>query len=526
MSKREILVGVVDQTIDVFVQDSSSTVGAGLAALVYNSASLTCYYRKGATGASAQLVLATQTVGGAHSDGGFVQIDATNMKGVYRLDLSDTMVAAAGMLTVVLRGAANMAPCVLEIEVVAVNKFDGVRQGLTALPNAVAGAASGLPLKAAAGDFLNVANIPQVAPDGVGGLPTTTKITDARLGSLTDWLNGGRLDLLLDAIPTTPMRGTDNAAPAATALSNAVWTDAKAGYIPAGLMPTQAEVLAIQNNTRVRVIVPPVVERPDAGSTTYRLWTYLYDTAGNMEAPESLPTITAQNNTGTDRSAGLSAVTNPSTGVYYADYTVASGHAIEGLLFQWSVVEGGVTRTHGAQALVVDTTAVDFTAADRTKLETLATDYTTARAGYLDNLSAGAAALEATLTAIKGATFAGATDSLEAIRDRGDATAAALAAVQADLPGRITKNVALANFTFLMVLTSDHVTGGTGLTVTAERSIDGAAFAACANAVVEIATGLYKINLAATDLNGDVICLKFTAATADARILTIVTQST
>jgi len=31
-----------------------------------------------------------------------------------------------------------------------------------------------------------------------------------------DWINGGRLDLLLDAIPTTPMRGTDNAATAAS----------------------------------------------------------------------------------------------------------------------------------------------------------------------------------------------------------------------------------------------------------------------------------------------------------------------
>lgn len=62
---------------------------------------------------------------------------------------------------------------------------DGVRLGLTALPNAAA--------------------------DAAGGLPTTTKITDARLAILTDWIDGGRLDLLLDAIPTTAMRGTDGA---------------------------------------------------------------------------------------------------------------------------------------------------------------------------------------------------------------------------------------------------------------------------------------------------------------------------
>jgi hypothetical protein len=118
MSKREIVAGVIDQTIDIWVGDSSSTVGAGLTGLTFESASLVCYYRKGATGAAAELSLATQTVGGAHDDGGFVEIDATNMPGVYRLDLSDTMVAAEGVLIVQLTGAADMAPVNVEIEVV------------------------------------------------------------------------------------------------------------------------------------------------------------------------------------------------------------------------------------------------------------------------------------------------------------------------------------------------------------------------------------------------------------------------
>lgn len=49
---------------------------------------------------------------------------------------------------------------------------------------------------------------------------------------------------------------------------------------------------------------------------------------------------------------------------------------------------------------------------------------TATRAGYLDNLSAGAVALEATLTTMKqtaSGTFDRDTDSLEALRDRGDA---------------------------------------------------------------------------------------------------------
>ena len=92
------------------------------------------------------------------------------------------------------------------------------------------------------------------------------------------------------------------------------------------------------------------------------------------------------------------------------------------------------------------------------------------------------------------------------------------------LPSRITKNTALANFEFFMADSTDHVTGKTGLTVTATRSIDGGAFAACANSVVEVSNGMYKINLAASDLNGDTITLRFTGTGADARLVSIVTQ--
>lgn len=104
--------------------------------------------------------------------------------------------------------------------------------------------------------------------------------------------------------------------------------------------------------------------------------------------------------------------------------------------------------------------------------------------------------------------------------------AADIIALQADLPQRITKNVAFAAFAFYMVSSTDHVTAKTGATVTAERSIDGAAFAACVNAVAEIANGWYKIDLAASDVNGNSIALKFTATGADQQGCTIITAPT
>lgn len=90
---------------------------------------------------------------------------------------------------------------------------------------------------------------------------------------------------------------------------------------------------------------------------------------------------------------------------------------------------------------------------------------------------------------------------------------------------RIVKNTALAAFPFLMIDSADHISPKTGLTVTATRSLDGAAFAACANAVSEVSNGVYKISLAAADLNADTVMLKFTATGADARYILIVTQT-
>ncbi len=87
----------------------------------------------------------------------------------------------------------------------------------------------------------------------------------------------------------------------------------------------------------------------------------------------------------------------------------------------------------------------------------------------------------------------------------------------------IKKGTAVANFPFYMVQSADHNTPATGLTITAERSLDGGAFAACTNAAVEVANGNYKINLSSTDTAGTIIILRFTATGADQRIMFVIT---
>lgn len=187
--KLQIKKGTTSKLITVFIQDSSSTTGAGLTGLVYNSAGLTAYYyREGAgTGATA-ITLATMTLG-TWATGGFIVVDATNMPGVYEIGLPDAVLASgADSVSVMLKGATNMAPLTLEIQLTDIDLHDSVRGGMTALPNAAADAAGGLPISDAGGLDLDAMNTAAV------------RLTAARAQIIDDWANGGRLDLILDII--------------------------------------------------------------------------------------------------------------------------------------------------------------------------------------------------------------------------------------------------------------------------------------------------------------------------------------
>lgn len=125
MAKFSRLAGSTSQSINVFIQNSGSTTGAGLTGLVYNTSGLTAYYTfTGANAGSTQIVLATlAAVNSSYSSGGFKEIDSTNQPGLYRLDVPNAAIASSkgNIVTIYLQGAANMAPCVAEIELEAVD---------------------------------------------------------------------------------------------------------------------------------------------------------------------------------------------------------------------------------------------------------------------------------------------------------------------------------------------------------------------------------------------------------------------
>jgi hypothetical protein len=345
------------------------TAGGDATGLTVTDFDLT-YTRSGDTPAAKVDATALAAANSAHADNKMIEVDATDCPGLYRVDWPDAAFAAGAREVILTVKHASCFTESLRVEIdgeVSVTEWNGVKLGTTnPLPNAAA--------------------------DAAGGLPTTTKITDARLGVLTDWINGGRLDLLLDAIPTTPMRGTDGA--------NTVVPDA------AGVAPTAAEIK----------------------------------------------------------------------------------------------------------------TAIEAGGSSLAQILTLAT--------AIDTLSK--AAGDGDLAAIKVAT-----DRLTAVRAAvltdwidGGRLDLLLDAVNGDLPVKITKNTAYTNFMFKMVDATDGYTAETGLTVTATRSLGGAAFGACANAASEVASGWYKIDLDAADTNGDPIILRFTATGARDTEFIIIPQKT
>lgn len=177
---------------------------------------------------------------------------------------------------------------------------------------------------------------------------------------------------------STTMKGQVNAE-SDTALSDAGVTSARMGYVEnlnvGGNVASSAEVTSVQNNTRVVRVVPTVIERPDSGTQAYRIELLAYDDVGNMEAPDSAPTVALVDQGGTDLSSRLDSATGSlvSTGRYRWVYTATSTDDLEQLVWTFSVVEGGNTRLYGNTSVIVDTTAVDFTSADRTKLEAIHT---------------------------------------------------------------------------------------------------------------------------------------------------------
>ena len=151
MAKQLVQLNNTSRSEYVFIQNSSSTTGAGLTGLTYLSAGMSATYvvERGTPGS---LSFASLTnANDPWVSGGFIEVSAALLPGVYRYDVPNVVFQTADKAVLMIKGATNMAPVVLEYQIVAFNPDDSTRLGLSALPNAAAGAVGGLPIGNASG---------------------------------------------------------------------------------------------------------------------------------------------------------------------------------------------------------------------------------------------------------------------------------------------------------------------------------------------------------------------------------------
>jgi hypothetical protein len=115
----------------IFIGDSSSTTGAGLANLTHNSSGLVCYYFAGDLSDDVQVSLVAPSGLGSYTSGGFVAVDNTNMPGWYEIGIPNAALDGGNEVAIQLRGATNMAPVNIYIELDSVDYQDSAAFGLS-----------------------------------------------------------------------------------------------------------------------------------------------------------------------------------------------------------------------------------------------------------------------------------------------------------------------------------------------------------------------------------------------------------
>ena len=138
--------GTTSLIAHLFVQDATSTSGGGLTGLSFSgSGFLLSYIRPG----DSAHTLVTKTGSGlnlgTYVSGAWLEVNSGTMPGFYEFHVPNAAVTTGASRVVFYAGGnAAMAPCPFEIQLAKANLDDGVRLGLTAIPNTIPGATAGI----------------------------------------------------------------------------------------------------------------------------------------------------------------------------------------------------------------------------------------------------------------------------------------------------------------------------------------------------------------------------------------------
>jgi len=128
MSKRKTG-GSTSVSLPIFVRDTTSTTGAGLAGVTHASSGLVFEYRRAGQSSWTSVTPVSKTLG-TYTSGGIVADGS--LDGAYEIDPPNAAVAPGVPFVVIrIRGVANMLPVLIEYEIDAVNYQDATAFGLS-----------------------------------------------------------------------------------------------------------------------------------------------------------------------------------------------------------------------------------------------------------------------------------------------------------------------------------------------------------------------------------------------------------
>jgi hypothetical protein len=172
MEKREVKIGQTDYTVLLLIKDTSFAPKTGL---TFESAGIDVCYTRIETDNDVVVTAGapvTTTLTGAHVDWGFVEVDATNAPGLYKLDLPDAVFATGAWMAFVSLICTGCTPTHIEFILVPELPYNGV-------------------------DLYSIRGTAQTANDN--GADINSILVDTN-ELQTDWADDGRLDLLIDSI--------------------------------------------------------------------------------------------------------------------------------------------------------------------------------------------------------------------------------------------------------------------------------------------------------------------------------------
>lgn len=310
MSRRKLTAqAALASPVGILVQDTSSTTGAGLSGLTHTTPGLVMEYRREGQSTWTSVSLVAGTLG-TFTSGGIV-VDGA-LAGAYEIGIPNAAFAvAAGVrwVKVRLRGATNMLPVLMEFEL---DRFEYQN------PAPSVNVTQWLNYDA----LIGPGDVPIVYTQevGTGGINGNAIVAGALIGK-GDW-PVGKTGYELTATERTNIR---SAIDASTIL-------AKEATVSAGFNNTNNLITALNNlSAKMNIFGPAMLEIPDTGTVLYGFSVVVRDDEDRLVNLDAVPTIAAANIIGTNRSANLSVVSNPSVGRYTFTYSVANTHAKEPL---------------------------------------------------------------------------------------------------------------------------------------------------------------------------------------------------